>query len=62
MGQEQQVIDITIDGSVEGDVTVTGERIILHICGDVSGNVIVTQSVNPANVTISGEPYDATQS
>ena len=57
MIENEKIIDVTIEGSVEGDLTVTGERITVHISGDVSGMVTINQVGGPPNVTINGEPF-----
>ena len=55
LGKLDPVIEIHIEGSVEGDLTVVGERIIINIDGDVSGNVSVTQAATSTSVTINGD-------
>jgi cytoskeletal protein CcmA (bactofilin family) len=57
MDSKEKVIEINIEGSVEGDLDVTGERIVINITGDVSGNVSVKQAGMTTSVTIDGEPY-----
>ena len=55
----ESTIKIEIDGCVTGDITITGECVIIHVSGDCEGSITVQQVPlsNPDNmlVEIGGE-------